>query len=61
MPTVFEFFSSSTVYIKLKRICFLGGGDRHLVGFLEVYRKFISWAVAKKMVEFLIYSFFKVP
>ena len=31
-----------------------------MVGFLKVYRKFISSATAKKMVEFLIYSFFKL-
>ena len=39
------FFLSNTLYIKRKLICFLKGGDYHIVGFLEVYRKFISLAV----------------
>ena len=34
-------------HFDLKFICFLGGGDCHIVGFLKVYRKFISWAVAR--------------
>ena len=36
------FFLAKTVFIKPKLFCSLEGGNAHIVGFLEVYRKFIS-------------------
>ena len=32
----------SIVKIKVKFVCFLRGGDYHIVGFRKVYRKFIG-------------------